>query len=40
MKMSKKNAERGLTIAELLIVVAIMGVLMAVSAPIYNRHLE
>ena len=41
MKVSKKkNAERGLTIAELLIVVAIMGVLMAVSAPIYNRHLE
>ena len=35
-----KNKNRGFTLAELLIVVAIVGVLVAISVPIFNRHLE
>lgn len=35
-----KNRNRGFTLAELLIVVAIVGVLVAISVPIFNRHLE
>lgn len=35
-----KNRNRGFTLAELLIVVAIVGVLVAISVPIFNKNLE
>ncbi len=35
-----KNKNRGFTLAELLIVVAIVGVLLAISIPIFNKNLE
>ena len=38
--MKKKNNERGFTLAELLIVVAIIAVLVAISIPIFNSKLE
>lgn len=37
---SMKNQEKGFTLAELLIVVAIIGVLVAISIPIFNRQIE
>ncbi len=36
----KKDKKRGFTLAELLIVVAIIGVLVAISIPIFSRQLE
>ena len=38
--MKKMNNKRGFTLAELLIVVAIIAVLVAVSIPIFNSQLE
>lgn len=38
--MKRKNWNKGFTLAELLIVVAIIGVLVAVSIPIFNAQLE
>ncbi len=38
--MMKKNNEKGFTLAELLIVVAIIAVLVAVSLPIFTAQLE
>lgn len=35
-----KNKNRGFTLAELLIMVAIVGVLLAISIPIFNKNLE
>lgn len=35
-----KNCKKGFTLAELLIVVAIMGVLVAISIPIFTSQLE
>lgn len=35
-----KNKNRGFTLAELMIVVAIVGVLLAISIPIFNKNLE
>ena len=35
-----KNSEKGFTLAELLIVVAIIGVLVAISIPIFTAQLE
>lgn len=39
-RMSKKLNKKGFTLAELLIVVAIIAVLVAVSVPIFNSKLE
>ena len=36
----KKNEKKGFTLAELLIVVAIIAVLVAISIPIFNSQLE
>lgn len=36
----KKNKNKGFTLAELLIVVAIIGVLVAISIPIFTSQLE
>lgn len=36
----KKNHKKGFTLAELLIVVAIIGVLVAISIPVFNGKLE
>ncbi len=38
--MEKKNNKKGFTLAELLIVVAIIAVLVAVAIPIFNAQLE
>lgn len=38
--MTKKNTEKGFTLAELLIVVAIIGVLVAISIPIFTKQVE
>ncbi len=38
--MEGKNKKKGFTLAELLIVVAIIGVLVAISIPIFNKQLE
>ena len=38
--MKKVNENKGFTLAELLIVVAIIGVLVAVSIPVFNNELE
>ena len=35
-----KNKNKGFTLAELLIVVAIIGVLVAISIPIFSKQLE
>ena len=36
----KKSSNKGFTLAELLIVVAIIGVLVAISIPIFTKQLE
>ena len=36
----KARRKKGFTMAELLIVVAIVGVLVAISIPIFNKHIE
>ena len=38
--MKRKNWNKGFTLAELLIVVAIIGVLVAISIPIFSSQLE
>lgn len=38
--MKEKQSESGFTLAELLIVVAIIGVLVAISIPIFTSQLE
>lgn len=38
--MKRKNWNKGFTLAELLIVVAIIGVLVAISIPIFGSQLE
>ena len=40
MKRMKKNNKKGFTMAELLIVVAIIAVLVAIAIPIFNSQLE
>ena len=36
----RRDANKGFTLAELLIVVAIIGVLVAISIPIFSKQLE